>query len=233
MIGAVTSDHPELAQAIERVAEDVPVFGLVNELHSDALSGRIGVNWQDMGYVIGRHLSELHPKGTPSKSAVFITGPRIAGWTGPLEAGLRDGLTDSAITISGVYEDDTGLRQQLALVETALEQYPETDFLIGSAPAVEAASGLIAAQKSPQAPQLLSTYISHTVLRGLMNGGVFAASFDDPIAQGVMAIRQAVLTIGPDSVEKSIGPEVVLLKKGDGSVQRVMISPADYFPAIE
>ncbi|WP_240793943.1 TMAO reductase system periplasmic protein TorT [Pseudorhodobacter turbinis] len=233
LIGAVTSNHPELSQAIARIAQDVPVFGLVNELHSDALSGRVGVNWQDMGFAIGHHLRELHPKGTPPKTAVFISGPRIAGWTGPLEAGLRDGLADSAVTITGVFEDDTGLRQQLAAVETALEQHPEADFLIGSAPAVEAAIGLLAAQKRPQAPKLLSTYISHTVLRGLMNGDVLAASYDDPIGQGILAIRQAVNANASDNSEASVGPDVVLLAKGAQSVQRVRISSADYFPAID
>lgn len=233
LIGAVSSNHPDLLQALKRVAHAVPVFGLVNELHSDVLSGQIGVDWREMGLALGHHLSMLHPKGTPPKTAVFISGPRGAGWTAPLEAGLREGLANSAVTIREAFSADTGLRQQLELVETALERHSSVEYLIGTAPAVEAAIGLLAVNVRQQPPKLLSTYISHTVLRSLMNGNVLAASFDDPTLQGVMAIQQAVSTSKPAGSATWIGPEVVLLTKASQGLQKVGISPADYFPAIE
>ncbi|MCV2894952.1 TMAO reductase system periplasmic protein TorT [Lentibacter sp. XHP0401] len=233
LIGAVTSNHPDLLQAIKRVAQDVPVFGLVNELHSDALSGRIGVDWNGMGFVVGRYLSELHPKDSPSKTAALISGPSVAGWTGPLEAGLREILSDSSVTLVEVFSADTGLRQQLALVETALERHPEIDYLIGSAPAVEAAIGLLAVEENLYTPKLLSTYISHTILRSLMNGNVLAAAFDDPTQQGILAIQQAVRPNKPSSSAISVGPPIVLLTKTHEDLQGVTISPADYFPKID
>ncbi|PYG25449.1 monosaccharide ABC transporter substrate-binding protein (CUT2 family) [Pelagimonas varians] len=233
LIGAVSSNHPDLLQAINRVAQKLPVIGLVNELHSDALSGRIGVDWKEMGFVLGRYLSELHPKGTPPKTAVLISGPRAAGWTGPLEAGLREGLSVSSVTIAEVFSADTGLRQQLALVEMALEKHPEADYLIGSAPAVEAAIGLLVANKDQHSPKLLSTYISHTVLRSLMNDNVLAASFDDPTQQGVLAIQQAVRVNKSARSAEAVGPEIVLLTKANHGLQKASVSPADYFPAIE
>ncbi|WP_281856793.1 TMAO reductase system periplasmic protein TorT [Litoreibacter halocynthiae] len=231
LIGAVTSDHPDLITAIDDEAGSIPIFGLVNELHADTLDGRIGVDWQDMGAVVGRHLNKLHPGGSPPQTAVFITGPPMAGWTGPLEAGLRDGLTDSAVTLAGVYGADTGLRAQLALVESALEEYPNADYLIGSAPAVEAAIGLLASRPGAEEPLLVATYASHTIKRGLMNGSVLAASFDDPIRQGRMAIRQAT---SPTSAP--IGPSdsgVLLLTNGDDNLSDIRMSPAGYFPSIQ
>ncbi len=230
LIAAVSSDHPDLLQAVRRAAKDMPVFGLVNELHSDALSGQIGVDWEDMGFVIGRYLGGLHPKGTGPKTAVLISGPRAAGWTAPVEAGLRRGLTNSSVAITGVFSADTGLRRQLMSVQTALERHPDVDYLIGSAPAIEAVIGLLAANENQHVPKLLSTYTSHTILRSLMNGNVLAASFDDPTQQGVMAIRQAV------SAERSarpVGPKVVLLTKESEDLQKISISPTDYFPALK
>ncbi len=232
LIGAVTSDHPDLMQAIAQVAQNVPVFGLVNELHADALSGRIGVDWREMGYAVGHHLAALHPAGTPPRTAVAITGPVEAGWTAPLEAGLRDGLAGSAVTIVEVLGADTGLRQQLALVETAMERHPDIDFLIGSAPAVEAAVGLFVARENTDTPGLLSTYISHTVMRGLMNGSVMAASFDDPMRQGVIAVRQAVTSTSGPGTTQTIGPPIRLLTRADSNFDQIRISPADYFPDI-
>lgn len=231
LIGAVTSDHPDLIAAISRVAQEVPVFGLVNELHADALSGRVGVDWQDMGFAIGAYLSRVHPRGSPPKTAVFLTGPAEAGWTGPLEAGLRDGLADSSVDIVEVFGADTGIRPQLALAELALDRHPETDYVIGSAPAIEAAIGLFATRPDADKPTLLATYVSHTIIRGLMNGSVLAASFDDPIQQAQMAIRQvASQRPGPD---RHLAPEIVLLTRDDDDLGSVQISPANYFPAVQ
>lgn len=233
LIGAVTSDHPDLIQAIARVAQKTPVFGLVNELHSDALSAHIGVDWQDMGFAVGHYLTELHPEGSPAKTAIFFSGPAEAGWPGPLEAGLRAGLAGGSVTIIGAYGADTGLRQQLALVETALDRHPGADYLIGSAPAIEATMGLLAARAQPSSPRLIATYISHTVLRGLMSGSVEAASFDDPVLQGTMAIRETLRTGGPTHPSPIAGPGVTLLTRAGQSLDHVQISPADYFPAIQ
>ncbi|UWQ86004.1 TMAO reductase system periplasmic protein TorT [Leisingera caerulea] len=232
LIGAVTSDHPDLTEAIAQAARNVPVFGLVNELHADGLSGRIGVNWHEMGYAVGRYLAERHPEGSPLKTAVFISGPPEAGWTSPLETGLRDGLAGGAVAIIEVFGADTGLRQQLALVETALDHHPNADYLIGSAPAVEAAIGLLATKADPNTPLLLSTYISHTIMRGLMNGGVLATAFDDPVLQGVMALNQAVSVLASERSVEVVGPDIVLLTNSDKNLVDIRISPPEYFPDI-
>ena len=230
LIGAVTSDHPDLINAIARVAPKVPVFGLVNELHAETLSGHIGVDWQDMGYAIGQHLSHLHPTGSPPKTAVFLTGPAEAGWTGPLEAGLRKGLANSSVDILEVFGADTGIKPQLVLAESALERYPDVDYLIGSAPAIEAAIGLLETRPETEQPQLLATYVSHTVMRSLMNGNVLAAAFDDPILQAQMAIR-LVASVRLNS-DETPAPGVVLLTRDDENLGSFQISPADYFPAV-
>ncbi len=233
LIGAVTSDHADLIAAIEQAALRTPVFGLVNELHAETLSGRIGVDWQDMGQAVGHHLAKLHPQGSPAKTAILISGPSEAGWTGPLEAGLRNGLSGSEVTILEVFGADTGLSQQLAQVETALERYPDADYLIGSAPAIEAAIGTLMHSDNPKPPGLISTYISHTVIRGLMNGKVLAAPFDDPTEQGTMALDQVVAVLTSGEREGLIGPDIVLLTRSDAELTKILISPAEYFPNIQ
>ena len=78
LIGAVTSDHADLLSAIRAVSVQVPVFGLVNELGSSDLSGRIGVDWQQMGLVLGRYLAWLHPADAAPQTAVLVSGPAEA-----------------------------------------------------------------------------------------------------------------------------------------------------------
>jgi len=231
LIGAVSSDHPDLIHAIGRAAQTMPVFGLVNELHATDLSGSIGVDWHDMGYVLGDHLRLRHPARTPPATAIFLTGPAGAGWTGPLEQGIRDGLAGSAVTILEVFRADTGLRQQLALTELALERHPEADYLIGSAPAVEAAIGLLANGSHKHPPQLLATYVSHTIKRGLMNGSVSAASFDDPVLQRCTAIRLAASASSMQ--EQPPEPMVTLLTTATDTLEDIEISPAGYFPRLQ
>ncbi len=182
LLGAVTSDHPDLLSAISEVSQDAPVFGLVNELHAPELSASIGVDWEDMGRVLGEYLAARHAGDITPRMAVLVSGPAESGWTGPLEAGLRRGLEQSSLKLIAVFGADTGLRQQLARVEDALEQYPDLDYLIGSAPATEAAIGVLERHVQRKRPLLVSTYISHTVKRGLMNKQILAAPFDDPIA---------------------------------------------------
>ncbi|MCK0151593.1 TMAO reductase system periplasmic protein TorT [Marivita sp. S6314] len=233
LLGSVTSDHPDMTAAIARVSKTTPIFALVNDLRAKHLSGRIGVDWTDMGQLIGDHLRQLHPAGTPPVTAVFLTGPAEAGWTAPLETGLRAGLSQSAVTIAAVLEADTGLRAQLALVERALQDHPTADYLIGNAPAIEAAFGLFAARTDTNAPKLISTYVNHSVRRGLQNGQVLAAPFDDPVAQGIEAIRQVMMAQTPKSSPAMIGPKVVLLTHGDPAIRTIQTSPAGYFPAIQ
>lgn len=232
LIGAVTSDHPDLLDAVAQAAQNMPVFGLTNALHSDALSGRVGVDWQLMGQAVGRYLSLQYPAGSPPRTAVFLTGPNEAGWTGPLEKGLRDALAESAVEIRAVFRGDTGLRSQLNLVETALIRHPDTDFLIGDAPAMEAAFGLFAAQTISTPPVLISTYVNHSVLRGLHNGHVEAAAFDDPVQQGILAIQQAMSATPSGKTDGTIGPEIVLLTHAQ-SLDLIRMSPANYFPAVQ
>ncbi|WP_340214107.1 TMAO reductase system periplasmic protein TorT [Dinoroseobacter shibae] len=231
LIGAVSSDHPDLTETLAQVSADTPVFGLINEIRSDALSARIGVDWTEMGHILGTFLRDRHPSGSEPKTAVLLTGPAESGWTGPLEAGLRDGLAGSTVTILDIYRADTGLRQQLRLAEEALEHHPKVDYLIGSAPAIEAAIGLFASHAAPDRPQMLATYVSHTIKRSLMNGNVLAASFDDPMFQARLAMLAAV-SEAPGQA-RVVGPEVRLLRAGDETLGQIPTSPAKYFPTLQ
>lgn len=235
LIGTVTSDHPDLLAAIAKTAKDRPVFGLVNALASPDLAGWIGVDWANMGHAVGRYLADRHSAGTAQKTAILISGPKEAGWTGPLEHGLRADLSQSSVDILAVYGADTGLREQLRLVEDARRDWPDVDYLIGSAPAIEAAMGQFAqpGQQNTATPKLVATYITHTIKRGLSSGQVLAAPFDDPMEQGRMALRQALAVLAGARPPQNGGPEIQLIQAQSGPLAKVTLSPAEYFPVIE
>lgn len=233
LIGSVTSDHDALLSAIRDVSARVPVFGLVNALHSPDLSGRIGVDWRQMGLELGGYLAEQHPVGAASQRAVLVSGPDESGWASPLEQGLREGLAQSSIEIIAVFGADTGLRQQLVLVEEAFATIPQIDLLIGSAPAVEAAIGLISRTGEKSDVRLAATYISHTIKRSVANGRVLAVPYDDPTLQGVLAIRQMLTVLNTGQRAALDGPEVELVSADNNLIDNVVLSPADYFPVIQ
>lgn len=260
LIGTVTSDHPALLAAVARVAGEaapdragttspatdaptrgLPVLALVNRLDSPVLSGRIGVDWRDMGRAAGRYLAQRHPAGGPPRTALFVTGPAEAGWSAPVEEGLREELARSAVTIIAQAGADTGLRPQFAAVSSLLAAHPDADYLIGPAPAIEAAMGMAAATPGRQHPALVSTYMSHTIRRGLMDGQVAAAPFDDPVTQGEQALRLAVNSVHArqSNPEPATAPQappqtpvVTILSAGEPGLARLRLSPANWFPRI-
>ncbi|QRI61521.1 TMAO reductase system periplasmic protein TorT (plasmid) [Shinella sp. PSBB067] len=230
LIGAVSSDDGTLLAAVSRAAMHRPVIGLVNELHSDALMARVGVDWSLMGAVIGKHLARTFPAGMPPRHAVLLTGPRESGWTAPLEAGLRSGLEGSALSIDAVLSADTGNAEQLRILEKALAGGSTPDVIVGSAPAIEAAMALHA--RAGSGPLLIATYISHSVARGLVNGSVAAVPFDNPMLQGRWAVEAAVTAMGGVGRPEPIGPPIELVTKGI-SPSTLKMSPADYFPSLD
>ncbi|MFD1330191.1 TMAO reductase system periplasmic protein TorT [Mycoplana ramosa] len=230
LIGAVSADDQELLETVSRAATRRPVIGLVNELHSHALMARVGVDWSDMGLLLGKHLASLFPADAPPHQAVLLTGPPQSSWTAPLESGLRKGLSGSALSIERVLAADTGNSEQLRILEQALAQGPPPDVIIGSAPAIEAAMAL--ARRSNHAPLLVATYISHSVARGLVNGQVAAAPFDNPMLQGTLAVDAAVAAMGGVRMRELVGPPIVIAV-GGAAPDTLELSPADYFPTLD
>lgn len=230
LIGAVSSDAPDLLAAVQKAAEDQPVIGLVNELHSGLLRARVGVDWLEMGRKLGEDLARRFPAGTRELDTVLLSGPPEAGWVAPLERGLRLGLAPSAVRIVATYGADTGTAEQLRLLEKARAAHPDADLVIGSAPAIEAAMAYFSTDGKH--PLLAATYISHSVARGLVGGRVLAAPFDDPIRQGRLAVDAATAAMAGKDVPQVVGPRIVVLGAGVRP-DEITLSPADYFPKLD
>ena len=226
LIGAVSSDAPDLLAAVTAASRSVPVIGLVNDLHSDALVTRVGVDWADMGRSLGRHLSARFA-GTPVE-AVLLSGPPRAGWVAPLERGLTEGLEGSTVKIIATYGADTGTAEQLRLLEKARIDHPRAGLVIGTAPAIEAAMAMPTAQARPA---LAATYVSHSVARGIVGKQVLAAPFDDPTLQGRLAVDAAHRVLAGATVAPKISTPIRILQQGQAP-DGITLSPADYFPPL-
>ncbi|NVO58499.1 TMAO reductase system periplasmic protein TorT [Rhodobacteraceae bacterium B1Z28] len=232
LFGAVSADDPALLDAVERTSKLVPVVALVNELRSPHLSGAVGVDWHDMGVAIGQYLAAIHPKNSVPISAALITGSLDSGWSPILEAGLQEGLKESSVVVLHTGRSDTGMREQLVQVEAVLNRFTDIDLIIGSAPAIEGAMGLVANSEAIS-PSLVSTYISHSVYRGLLSKAVDAVAFDDPVQQGRMGISVALSAQKGRHTTEVIGPEIELAVSGAEHIVNIDLSPADFRLDIE
>ncbi len=233
LLGAVSADDPRLLAAVARTVAEQPVLALVNALEAPGLAGRVGVDWHGMGRAVGAYLAGKHPPGSPA-SAVLVTGPEESGWGPILDAGLAEGLAGSAVDLHLTYRADTGLREQLREVERVLSEHPEADYLIGSAPAVEAAMALL--RRLPEGaprPALVATYISHSVLRGMKNGQVEMVPFDDPITQGRLGLELALGAMAGTVVPGLSGPEILSVTAEAGNAGEIALSPAGFVPELQ
>ncbi len=225
LLGAVSADDSSLLAAVERIADNVPVIALVNELRSPHLSGVVGVDWRDMGQVIGAYLAVLYPSGGEAVSAALVTGPAVSGWSPLLETGLKAELQNSSVSIDFIGRSDTGLREQLTQVEAAMKSLPDLDIIIGSAPAIEGAMGLAANSKG-KFPKLVSTYISHSVRRGVRSGKVAAVAFDDPVEQGRLGVRVALSARQDTLSTLLVGPKIELIEAHGEREPEIELAPA-------
>ncbi len=212
ILGSVSYDAPQIAAAIDRAVPQTPVIAAINDVGFRNIAAKVGVSWRDMGLSIGAFLARRHPAGSGRVRAVVATGPKVAGWVGFLSSGLHEALARSDVEIVEESGADTDAREQLLLVEDLLARHPDVDYLIGSAPAIEAAIALERIRARRGRPRLIASYYTQAIRRGLLRGRIEAAPFDDPRLQGRLAVEQAVRAIEGALERRQIGPRIHLAR---------------------
>ena len=129
-LGAVSFDG--LTEAVLAISEKIPVLAVVNDIADPGISAKAAVSWVTMGEVTGAYLASLHPAGTPPVKVAWFPGPRESQWAYFVEEGFTEALAGSAVDIVVRKWGDTGREIQLILVEEALEERPDVDYIVGS-----------------------------------------------------------------------------------------------------
>ncbi|MDM5059802.1 TMAO reductase system periplasmic protein TorT [Aeromonas rivipollensis] len=240
LLGAVS--HEGLREAI--TASPLPVFGLVNDLPAGLVRAKVGVSWYQMGWQMGHWLALRHPAGSQPVSVALFPGPKSSGGNNVVEPGFADAIRGSAIKLVTTARGDNSREIQRTLVQQTLARHPDLDYLVGGAIAAEVAVNELA-QRHLDRPQVLSTYFSHGVQRGLLRGKMLAANSDQMRLQGRLAVAQAVCLLqhpeaGEQQCPRVMGPPILTLdgpladtgdSLSDGAfrpVYRVGAAPADH-----
>ncbi len=200
-----------LTTSVIEIARRMPVIAAVNDMDDAGVTAKSSVSWREMGAEAGRAIALRHPKGSPTVRLAWFPGPQGAGWVRFVESGFLEAIADSSAEIVATRFGDTGLEQQVLLVEDVLDTVPDIDYLVGSGPMAEAAVSVLRARGLTDTIGIVSTYVSHGVYRGIKRGRILAAPTDFAVLQGRLAIELAVRAIEGKLTIQHAGPKIVTL----------------------
>lgn len=213
LVGTVSFDG--LTETILEIAERIPVVAVVNDIADPGISAKAGVSWVTMGRRIGEYLARVHPMGSPPVKVAWFPGPKKSGWVPFVEQGFLGALAASSAEIAITKWGDTGREIQFNLVEDALEERPDIDYIVGSAVTAEAAISILRARGLSDRIKVLADYFTHGVYRGIKRGRVLAAPTDFPVLQGRLGIDLAVRLLEDRLIVVHAGPAIVLVDQNN------------------
>jgi protein TorT len=230
LLGTVSYDL--MTPTVVEAAKTVPVFATVNQILGDGLSGMVAVNWVDLGRAAGQYFVENHPAGSTPVKVAWIPGPETAGWVKFTDQGFRDVIKDTAVDLVTVKYGDTGKDIQKTLVEDALDEFPDIEYIAGNAVAIEAAMAVIRQRGLTDKVKLVADYFTPAMYRGVRRGVIVSAPTDSAALQGVLSVDQAVRFLEGKSTADHVGPVIFSVEKSnvkDFPVQE-SLAPSDFTP---
>ncbi|MCL2917601.1 TMAO reductase system periplasmic protein TorT [Shewanella litorisediminis] len=205
-----------------------PVLALVNKLDDDRVGTHIGVNWHQMGRLIGNAI-----KGQFKSEATLalLAGPESVGGTDLVEQGIGQSLSGSKLKIGAIRHADNNRHLQREQLQQLLES-SRPDAIVGSAVAIEVAVNQFG-QTPPSHPIVLgASYFSPAIARALQRGKIAAACDDKVVLQGMVAVDLAVRQLQGAGAFGDIGPAIVVRTPGnsDAAALTNSLPPAEFYP---
>jgi len=233
IVGTVSFDG--LTPTIREIAKRIPVIAAVNDINSEGITAKAGVSWVDMGSAIGGYFARRHPAGQAPIKVAWFPGPKGAGWVKFVEEGFLPAIAKSSATIVAVKWGDTGFEAQLLLLEEVLEEYPDLDYIIGSAVTADAAVSLLRAKALSADIKILADYFTHGTYRAIKRGKVLAAPTDSPVMQGKIAVDQAVRALQGSLRITHAGPSIQVVDQAQVGAINIddSLAPAWFTPTFE
>lgn len=200
-----------LSATVRQASRRKPVLATVNDIKDEGLSAKVGVPYYDMGYQIGRYITQRHQESESVIPVAWFPGPRKAGWVPFVDQGFRDAIKDTPVVIARVHWGDTDKTLQRNLVQATLDTQPQVKYLIGNAMMAEAAVSVLRERSLDGQIGIAATYLTPGVYRGIMRGKILAAPTDFPVIQGRLSIAQAVDLLEGRPYEKHMGPRIQIV----------------------
>lgn len=211
IIGAVA--HDVMTPHLLHLTKRMPVIGTVNAIDDVGISGKLGVDWDDMGQAAGRFLvSQTRDSGRAVQVAWF-PGPHSV--SEGVDHAFRKAIAGSRVVIRTTVWGDTGKAVQRNLLQQVLDDHKDLDFVAGNALMAEAAISVLRERGLQDRIGIVSTYFTPAVHRGILRGRILAAPTDAPVLQGRMSIGLAVDLLERRPTHRHFGPVIRTVRQGN------------------
>lgn len=189
------------------------VIDMINGIASPNLTARCGVDFWDTGFLTAKYIAALEKDAQGPVRVAWFPGPDGAAWVAQGDKGFREGLQGSNIEITASAHGDTGRATQGRLVEKALADHSDLDYIVGTTVTANAAVDLIRRKGLGKKIKVLSYYYGPGVHRSIRRGSVVAAPTDLQALQARMSIDLAVRALEGKPFPKHIGPKVIVVDR--------------------
>lgn len=201
-----------LVQEID--SQGIPVIDLGNGINSKLVKAHSLGSYFAIGKAVGEYLAAKHPKGSEPVKILWLPGPPGAGWSESANKGFVGALANSSVEILATKYGNTNKPEQLKLIEDGLQTFPDIDYIVGVAPAAEAAAGALR-EAGRDKVKVIAYYQSPEVAKLVEEGKVYAMASDSAVIQARIALDQAVRVLEKVDYVKHVTPVTVIVDQSN------------------
>lgn len=187
------------AKIDQLVADGTPVIETINRVESPSVTARATIDFRRLGLAAGEYIKK-QADGKPLRVAWF-PGPEGAGFAVRQDLGFKEALKGTKVQVVATKWGDTGRDVQLGLIEDTLQSDPNVDWIVGVAPAAEAAYGAVKEAGRVGKTKIASTYQTEAVAQEIRKGRVDYSGNDNVVWMGAMAVDLAVRELEGEQVK--------------------------------
>ncbi|MGE3993927.1 TMAO reductase system periplasmic protein TorT [Pseudorhodoplanes sp.] len=212
-------------------ARGVVVIDTINGVTSDKITGRVVTSYGKIGETFGKYLAGKHPAGSGKVKTLYMAGPAGASYVGFMESGFRDAIKGSDIDVVKSLYAASSKAAQFPVVEDGLLAFPDVKYVVGNAPAIEAAYDILR-DKGRKNVGLVAGFVTPQTLALVESGDVEATVSASEVMQPAMAIDLAVRALEKKLEIKDVAPNSFIISRDNIKTfdKNVTIAPAGWKP---
>lgn len=193
----------------------IPLAITGGEVDSPDVAARALGNWFDSGRISAEYLNKLHPAGSQKVKVLWLAGPEGPNWSVDSADGfVKTVAGNDAIEVVKVIWGESGKAAQIALVEDALQAYPDINYIAGIAPGIEGAIQVVK-EKGRQDIKLIGSYMTPELEAALRQGSILGVVTDFTAGQAAIAIDQLVRILEKKDVDLDVDTGFAMLDTGN------------------
>lgn len=213
----------------------IPLAITGGEVDSPDVAARALGNWFDSGRITAEYLSKLHPAGSKKVKVLWLAGPEGPNWSVDSADGfVKTVAGNDAIELVKVIWGESGKASQIALIEDALQAYPDINYILGIAPGIEGAIQVVK-EKGRQDIKLIGSYMTPELEAALRQGSILGVATDFTSGQAAIAVDQLVRILEKKDADLDVDTGFAMLDAGNlANYDRALsLAPEGWSPVFE